>query len=87
MSAGIDPDDTSLKVNWVVAILKWLPIMQVKEDPGLAGLSDKDLVKRVMPFAQFRMKEAQRAGKQVRTSPSITPCVLQYHITILPLPP
>ena len=39
---------------------------QVKDDPALAGLSAKDITKRVMPFVQFRMKEAQRAGKQVR---------------------
>ena len=41
---------------------------QVREEPSLAGLSDKELTKRVMPFAQFRMKEALRSGKQVSTS-------------------
>lgn len=42
----------------------------MRDDPGLAGLSDKDITKRVMPFAQFRMKEALRGGKQVSTHPS-----------------
>ena len=42
---------------------------QVRSDPALAGLSDKDVTKRVMPFAQFRMKEALRSGKQVRAEP------------------
>lgn len=88
MSAGIKPDDTSLKVNWLKAIIKWLPMMQVKGDPGLAGLSDKDLVKRVMPFAQFRMKEAQRAGKQVRTFPlnyALCAPISHHYIAITPI--
>ena len=63
-------------------------VKQVADDSGLAGLSDKDVVKRVMPFAQFRMKEAQRAGKQVPPAlcpmPSLPciPCVL--HRTLYP---
>ena len=44
-------------------------VEQVRGDPGLAGLSDKDVTKRVMPFAQFRMKEALRGGKQVSSEP------------------
>ena len=41
---------------------------QVKDDPSFSGLSAKDVTKRVMPFVQFRMKEAQRAGKPVRST-------------------
>jgi enhancing lycopene biosynthesis protein 2 len=40
-------------------------VSQVKDDPSFSGLSAKDVTKRVMPFVQFRMKEAQRAGKPV----------------------
>lgn len=42
---------------------------QVRDDPGLSGLSDKDLAKRVMPFVQFHTKEALRSGKQVSRKP------------------
>ena len=41
-------------------------VAQVKDDPSFSGLSAKDITKRVMPFVQFRMKEALRAGSPVR---------------------
>ncbi len=57
--------------------------VQVKDDPALAGLSAKDITKRVMPFVQFRMKEAQRAGKQVRGSHAAC-CVRVYETLASP---